>query len=124
MQKSTKLKLIFVLLDSLFISSLFFNGLFCIAETDDYCFLGYYVDEILQPLLMICVSFFITLIFTFFISPETFKKWLIYFFAWLIVDVLWVASADTTSDYFGLVPTKETASIYMGFILVLSLIHI
>lgn len=75
-------------------------------------------NDYVDPICFLSLSLIISIVFTLFISNDVFKKWLIYFFIWFITDVLWILSADTTSDYFGLTPTKETASIYMGFILV------
>lgn len=55
-----------------------------------------------------------------YVSHHTFKQWLVYFTIWLIVDVVWITQSSTTSDYFNLTPTKETASAYMSMILVTS----
>lgn len=89
-----------------------------ICHVKEGCFLKGWRHNIAEPMILASIGSLISIVFTFLISTEIFKKWLIYFFIWLIADVLWVMSADTTSDYFGLTPTKETASIYMGFILV------
>ncbi len=89
-----------------------------VCHAKEECFLKGWRHNIAEPMILSSIGSLVSIIFTFFISIKIFKKWLIYFFIWLIVDILWVMSADTTSDYFGLTPTKETASIYMGFILV------
>lgn len=58
-----------------------------------------------------------TLVVLFSISNRTFTRWLIFLAIWFILNIFFIVQAPTTSDYFNISPTKETVSLYMGYIL-------
>ncbi|MFA5994407.1 MAG: hypothetical protein WC823_05610 [Parcubacteria group bacterium] len=59
---------------------------------------------------------------SFSISAKTFKKWLVFLFAWLVVDIIWIINSPVQSHYsFDIGPTtKESVSTWMGFFFVFS----
>ena len=97
---------------------LILNNTICTDGYKYHCFLAKYDKILLVPASFIFLSFFVISIFTFFISDKAFKKWLIFGFFWLIMDIIFVINspANPSSGYISVGPeTKEDVSRWMGF---------
>jgi len=102
------------------IALLILNGVLCPnPEIQSYCFFDDYANEILQPLLTLCIALFSSSIFTFLISDNIFKRWIKFAIAWMIMAVIAIAVSPVYSPYIFGGPTKESVSIWMGTLFVI-----
>ena len=93
-----------------------------ICDQGNDCMFLNWRKNISEPVFLASLFISISLIFSFFISTRTFKKWLMFIVIWLVADIIWVINSPVISHYyFDIGPTtKESVSIWMGFFLVFS----
>ncbi len=90
-----------------------------LCVSDENClFLGWRLS-VSKPLFLISLSVIVTSIGTFFISNRTFKRWIKFAIAWMIMAVIAIAVSPVYSPYIFGGPTKESVSIWMGTLFVI-----
>ena len=118
---NTKKLIIFAISGIAVVVGFIYDYFFCFSKYYQDCMLDNYRLVFFEPLIIVSIFIFLTSVFTFFISNNIFKKWLIFSLIWFSIDAILVYNASVYSHYaLDIIPTtKESISIWMGSLFVI-----
>lgn len=100
---------------------LILNNTICTDGYRYYCFLAKYDKLFMGPTFFILFGSFVVSVASFAVNKKIYIKWLIFFVAWLLVDIILIINypVNSWSGYMGAGPeTKEDISRWMSFFLI------